>query len=481
MVQRFLSETRPDEKLRLALLCLSGGEPPECVKEYLRCRSYAAMKKLCQKERYAELADFLKYANEASTERLLREDIYLTSEARAILMKVNQAPITGNEPIPELIKIWLKRISLKHPSLRRVLSLYTFRPACMDFPMGTDGETIYYDESRFTRDYAASNGYADCIHMILHCLFFHLDIPLKEEYHNAADYAADNLQAWLFPESNFVSHEPNITDIEEILPLKVHVSPHDDHRFWHKLSPCISHRMLWKQAAEGVGAAYGNHRFGLNPGSRADKFEKRRQAQHDFSGYLRRFSEIREEQQVDPESIDYIPYYYGLQRYGNLPLIAPLEYQEIAKVREMVIAIDTSGSCSEATVQQFLAETRRILTEQANFFKRMNVCFVQCDSMVQDVQWIQSVEDWNRYEENISILGRGGTNFRPVFDLIAKMQKEGKLRYLRGLLYFTDGDGLYPKVSPSYEVAFVSSDERILEYKTPQWCRKLILKRENTP
>ena len=31
--------------------------------------------------------------------------------------------------------------------------------------------------------------------------------------------------------------------------------------------------------------------------------------------------------------------------YGNLPLIEPLEYRETKKVREFVIAIDTSASC----------------------------------------------------------------------------------------------------------------------------------------
>ena len=35
-----------------------------------------------------------------------------------------------------------------------------------------------------------------------------------------------------------------------------------------------------------------------------------------------------------------------MEQYGNLPLIEPLEYKEVNRLEELVIAIDTSGSCS---------------------------------------------------------------------------------------------------------------------------------------
>ena len=34
---------------------------------------------------------------------------------------------------------------------------------------------------------------------------------------------------------------------------------------------------------------------------------------------------------------------YGMELYGNMPLVEPLEYKETDRVREFVIAIDTSG------------------------------------------------------------------------------------------------------------------------------------------
>ena len=182
-----------------------------------------------------------------------------------------------------------------------------------------------------------------------------------------------------------------------------------------------------------------------------------------------------EELQLDLDSFDYIPYLYGLARYGNLPLVEPLEYTETSKVEELVIAIDTSGSCSAGTVQQFLAETCRILANRENFFRRMNVHILQCDSMIQDHTVIHSVEEWERYIRQLRISGRGGTDFTPVFSYTDRMIQEKQFRCLKGLIYFTDGDGVYPRRQPSYETAFVFADRRFLSQPVPDWAVKLCL------
>ena len=60
-----------------------------------------------------------------------------------------------------------------------------------------------------------------------------------------------------------------------------------------------------------------------------------------------------------------------------MPLIEPLEYQEPDKIEELVIAIDTSGSCSLKIVERFLAEIERILMHSDSFFRKMNVHIIQ--------------------------------------------------------------------------------------------------------
>ena len=201
----------------------------------------------------------------------------------------------------------------------------------------------------------------------------------------------------------------------------------------------------------------------------------REEGKYDFSRYLRRFSTTREEARLDLGSFDYIPYYYGLERYGNMPLIEPLETTESHRVEELVIAIDTSGSCSRAMVERFLAEIEGILLHHDAFFRRMNVHILQCDAMVQSHAAIHSVEEWKRYAKDLVIRGRSGTDFTPVFDYVEALQRGGELKRLKGLLYFTDGDGVYPRRRPPYETAFVFASRGALERDRPGWIIPLVI------
>ena len=76
------------------------------------------------------------------------------------------------------------------------------------------------------------------------------------------------------------------------------------------------------------------------------------------------------------------------------------------RLEELVIAIDTSGSCSREVVSRFLSETYAILSRQENFFRRMKVYFIQCDCLIQDVALIRNREDWLAYEKNLHNKGR---------------------------------------------------------------------------
>lgn len=54
-------------------------------------------------------------------------------------------------------------------------------------------------------------------------------------------------------------------------------------------------------------------------------------------------------------------------------------------------------------------------------------------------------------ELECSLIGGGGTDFRPVFKFVQEEFDDVKL-----LLYFTDLEGLFPNKSPNYEVKWVS-------------------------
>lgn len=243
-------------------------------------------------------------------------------------------------------------------------------------------------------------------------------------------------------------------------------------RLHKKLAMAEAYRETWEQAVR-------PRRFGMAPGSRLELLELRREGQYDFRRYLKRFASVREKLQTDEDSFDYAWYLTGLARYGNMPLIEPLEYMEARRVEELVIAIDTSGSCSVGVVRRFLEETRNLLVRGENFFRRMNVHIIQCDSMVQQHRVITSVEDWQRYERELTVEGRGGTDFTPVFSFVEKLRRSGDLKKLRGLLYFTDGDGVYPRMPTDYETIFVFAKREFLEGDTareiPSWAVKVCL------
>lgn len=162
------------------------------------------------------------------------------------------------------------------------------------------------------------------------------------------------------------------------------------------------------------------------------------------------------------------------ENYGSLPFIEPPETREGNRVEELVIAIDTSGSCKKEIVAKFLGETRSILEEKENFFSRWNVCLIQCDSFVQDVTMIHSPKEWEAYRETITIKGRGGTDFRPVFQKVEELREQHVFRNLKALIYFTDGDGIYPEQKPDYETAFVFVRQTEKMNLVPKWAKKLL-------
>ena len=54
-----------------------------------------------------------------------------------------------------------------------------------------------------------------------------------------------------------------------------------------------------------------------------------------------------------------------------------------------------------------------------------------------------------------------------------------ELENLGGLIYFTDGQGTYPKTKPDYDTAFVFVDDAFAEHLVPSWAMKVLLESED--
>ena len=71
--------------------------------------------------------------------------------------------------------------------------------------------------------------------------------------------------------------------------------------------------------------------------------------------------------------------------------------------------------------------------------------------------------------------GFGGTDFRPAFAYVDRLVAEGVFENLGGLVYFTDGWGVYPEWMPDYKVAFVFYDENYRKEIVPPWAAQIVL------
>ncbi|KXL54256.1 hypothetical protein CLNEO_04870 [Anaerotignum neopropionicum] len=215
--------------------------------------------------------------------------------------------------------------------------------------------------------------------------------------------------------------------------------------------------------------------MGENAGDLLQLLKIENREKYDYRRFLQKFMTLKEDLRVDDDAYDYIFYTYGLSLYGNLPLIESLEYKEVKKIEELVIAIDTSESCEGETVRRFLAETYTILGTSESFFHKINIHLIQCDAKLQQDTIITSKEELEQYMESFRLMGSGGTDFRPVFEYVDKLILEKAFHNLKGLIYFTDGYGTFPRRRPSYDTAFIFFHEEYLDLNVPPWAMKVVL------
>lgn len=110
-----------------------------------------------------------------------------------------------------------------------------------------------------------------------------------------------------------------------------------------------------------------------------------------------------------------------------------------------VLAYDVSGSMSDEAVKESLTECGYII----NDYNPERVILIEFDAEIKGVPKV-----FERDEElptHIQILGRGGTDFRPVFRYIETELDE----YPDAVIIFTDGWGPVPEIPPEYPVLWV--------------------------
>ena len=381
--------------------------------------------------------------------------------------------------------------------------------------MGTDGLYLYYDPQYlgglFREDRVMVNRIY--LHLVLHGIFRHMIRRKGREerlYHLSCDIAVESIidelqyrcvmKARSFPRREMyreLKKEMKTLTAEriyEVLRKKALTQKQleqlevdfrvDDHSYWPKAEEKKRQNQIenrWQDISERMETEMEtfSKEASQTSGNLIDQVKVENRERMDYREFLRKFSVLREEVSVDPDSFDYIFYSYGLSMYGNMPLIEPQEWKEVKKVEDFAIVIDTSMSCSGDLVKKFLEETYGVLTEAESFFHKVNIHIIQCDEMVQNDQKITDEKELKEYMEHLELIGEGGTDFRPAFEYVNHLIEQGEFYHLKGLIYFTDGKGTYPKKKPPYQTAFIFMQEEYEDVDVPPWAVELIVDAED--
>ena len=377
--------------------------------------------------------------------------------------------------------------------------------------LATDGLNLYYDGSWLADRYLRSNIYTNraYLHVILHCMLRHLAKKrgkMPELWDLACDVAVESilddldyacLRAGDSPAKRKFYGEcrqdmPVLTaegiyrrllrlglEEYEIAQLQKRFLV-DDHGLWDPEQQDDSSQQQdekWRDVSEKTQTSMETVLAGQATGGEAvlEQVKVAVRDDVDYRAFLRRFAAPREIMAVDGDSFDYIFYTYGLQFYGNLPLVEPPETKEEKRIEDLVIAVDTSMSTNGQLVRQFLACTYAILRSTETFTRKVNIRIIQCDDQVRSDIAIHDLEELKKYMAEFELCGGSATDFRPVFEHVARLQKEGAFTALRGLIYFTDGMGIYPQKRPNYDTAFVLLEEPPMSVQIPPWAIRLVL------
>jgi len=112
----------------------------------------------------------------------------------------------------------------------------------------------------------------------------------------------------------------------------------------------------------------------------------------------------------------------------------------------LIVAIDTSGSIREDILGAFIGEFKSIMQN----FPAVSIELLIADAKVHSHHSFMGGE-----EMDFPLKGGGGTDYRPTFEYIDENIPMSSM-----LLYFTDGEGIFPRIPPAYEVIWALSQNK---------------------
>ncbi len=401
---------------------------------------------------------------------------------RALLLLIDEYPMLYNA-----IKL------LKPTEYREAPSIFILcEELKLDKNISTDGKNLLYDEENVLWAFE-KNGYPaikkQILHVLFHCILGHLNetgvykdkkiawavmdrqvchmlhILLSnlweisfymEETMN--EYLGDcfDMGCYYKARSKAGIRKKILQDAEMILSDHHEFWNSENNQYWSNIGLTLLGEERNAEKLLDMLAQDGHGKFrGTGSGEDFDVIKAAEETQNSYYHVLTRFFKMRECQKEIPDAIDPMLYQYGLELYGDVPLIEPPDAEEQLKLNTICIAADTSGSCSGEESRRFLRETKNILQDLQGLSPECELYLFQCDDMIQQEEYFENMNEipWEELEER-KMYGWGGTSFIPVFNRVNELL-ENENKQIDCLIYFTDTYGEWPKEKPDYPVFFI--------------------------
>lgn len=397
--------------------------------------------------------------------------------------------------------------------------------------LATDGQTLYYDALHVLRSYRDEHAVParNYLHLVMHCVFRHMYTRKNVEpniWDLACDIAVEHAISGLGLLAVSAEREKKQADrIAELQKeigmltaekiyrflLTKRLSPEqvqemrtfflaDDHGIWYEreterhedtsdeteevsnalFDPNAVAEEIWKDIS--VRMQVDMETFARKQGDKAEAMmqnlrEVNRES-YDYAGFLQRFAARGEPMKTDPDEFDYIFYTYGMQLYDKMPLIEPLEYKAVRRIRDFVLVVDLSGLVSPEQARRFLRKTYEVLKNAETFAVKMRLHILTCGGNAPEYTTVTGQEEFEDYLNALTIRDTGETDFRPAFLTVDELVRKHTFRNLKGVLYFTDAVGAFPANKPNYDAVFVFVNDNYSEPAVPPWAIRLVLQKD---
>ena len=438
----------------------------------------------------------------------------------------------------KILKDTSVRMKIKYPEFGYALSQFEYIPVKEKIGISTDGINILYNPdyvlcsgisgSTCRNTSSLKPGAApihspeeSILHIILHGMLGHFEIRNSYNTKQKLFFALMDYQTHYYLQQIYRDHpkekyEPTVDIYPELAPLQncysfphafymqcisnryleslviklMELKSYDNHYLWY-LNDKKKKRELqsefWKSARL---YALGNsnsqeeafHKLitchGIDPGEYELSVTASGGTSLSYKDLLQRFFQINEGGNEDPESLDIALYQYGLELYQDVPLIEPADETLNVSLGTLIIAIDTSGSCSDRTASVFLRETRKILSdiETAGHFREIHI--LECDTRITHTYRLTDSSELTKIKTTMTLHGYGGTDFCPVFEYAKELEQSGKK--VDAILYLTDSYGYFPEEEYANTYFIMEKDEfnengKPKNKEIPDWITPVIL------